>query len=64
MIPVSRLRAMPAREIQELFVPMFSYTLAQAPIQERESLVDLICDALIDDAPTARPNPVAAESGQ
>ena len=63
MIPVSRLRAMPAHEIQELFAPMFSYTLSQAPIQERENLVDLICDALIDDALTDHPNPGGTGSG-
>ena len=64
MIPISRLRAMPAHEIQELFAPMFSYTLSQAPIQERETLIDLICDTLIDDALTASSNPGGAGSGQ
>ncbi|MDP6352020.1 MAG: hypothetical protein QF926_01555 [Alphaproteobacteria bacterium] len=62
MIPVSRLRTMPASEIQELFAPMFSYTLVEAPIQERETLVDLICDALTEDAATPRSKPRTAGS--
>ena len=32
MIPISRLQTMPASEVKELIAPMFSYTLAEAPL--------------------------------
>lgn len=54
MIPVQNLQKLPREEISELLTPIFSYTLAEAPVQQREALVDKICEVLLEETGTAR----------
>lgn len=54
MIPLSRIRDMAPREVDELLAPLFGYTLAEAPLQEREVLIDLICETLLGDIGSVR----------
>lgn len=54
MVSMNDLKTMPKAEVIALVGPLFSYTLTKAPTQQREALVDRICEALLADADEAR----------
>ena len=54
MIPLNRAKYRPRRELSEGLKPSISHSLANAPLQQRESLVDEICDALMTEMGTIR----------
>jgi len=54
MIPVNSIHRMHDDEITATFGPIFAYSLAEAPVQEREALVDSICTTLLAASDTAR----------
>ncbi len=54
MITLQDLKLMPRRTLSELLGPMFSFTLSNGPVQEREMVVDAICDTLLKDSGGAR----------
>ena len=54
MIPLNRAKYRPRRELSEGLKPSISHSLANAPLQQRESLVDEICDALMTEMGTTR----------
>ena len=45
---------LPRRELRELLGPVFSYALAEAPVQQREALVEKICQGLLRQIGTVR----------
>ncbi len=54
MIPLIRAKYRPRHELSEGLKPSISHSLANAPLQQRESLVDEICDALMTEMGTTR----------
>ncbi len=54
MIPLNRAKYRPRRELSEGLKPSISHSLANAPLQQRELLVDEICDALMTEMGTTR----------
>lgn len=54
MISLSEIKALPKSEMTTLVGPLFKYTLTEAPTQEREALVDKICETLLIDMDEAR----------
>lgn len=54
MIPLNQAKYRLRRELSEGLKPSISHSLANAPLQQRESLVDEICDALMTEMGTTR----------
>jgi hypothetical protein len=54
MMPLHALEQLPKHERNGLLSPIFRYTLDEAPVAQREALVDRICDLLLDEMGSTR----------